>query len=185
MANEPNPNNNDTNNTPDTASLEARVKALEEENGKLRKANTEASADASKHKHEKEELRKQLEARMTEDEKAKASQAEAQAAMQQRIDELETKERTATLVSMGFDNETAEAFANAFKENNFDGLAEGIRKFIDLHDKALNDSQIRNNPTISSNGKTSVTMTRDEILAIKDPVVRQQKIAENIELFTT
>ena len=122
---------------------------------------------------------------MTEDEKAKASQAEAQAAMQQRIDELETKERTATLVSMGFDNETAEAFVNAFKENNFDGLAEGIRKFIDLHDKALNDSQIRNNPTINSNGKTTVTKTREEILAIKDPVVRQQAIAENIELFTT
>ena len=185
MANEPNPNNNDTNNTPDTAALEAKIKELESENGKLRKSVNEASADASKHKHDKEELRKQLEARMSEDEKAKASQAEAQAAMQQRIDELEAKERTATLMSIGFDNETAEAFAEAFKNGNFDGLAEGIRKFIDAHDKALNDSQIQNNPTISSNGKSSVTKTREEILAIRDPSERQQAIAENIELFTT
>jgi len=184
MANEPNPNNNETNNTPDTAALEARIKELENENGKLRKTNTEASADASKWKKQFLETDEKLKAKMSDEEKAKVSQAEAQAAMQQRIDELEAKERTATLVSIGFDNETAEAFANAFKESNFDGLAEGIRKFIDLHDKALNDSQMQNNPTINSNGKTTVTMTRDEILAIKDPVLRQQKMAENIELFT-
>ena len=64
MANEPNPNNNEPNSTPDTASLEEKIKALESENSKLRKSVTEASADASKHKHEKEELRKQLEARI-------------------------------------------------------------------------------------------------------------------------
>lgn len=185
MANEPNPNGNEPNNTPDTAALEAKIKELESENGKLRKSVTEASADASKHKHEKEELKKQLDARMTEDEKAKAAQADATAAMQQRIVELEAKERTATLASIGFDAETADTFAKAFSENNFDGLVEGIRKFIDAHDKALKDQNIQNNPTIKSNGNSTVAKTRDEILAIKDPTERQQAIADNIELFTT
>ena len=184
MANEPNPNNNDTNYTPDIASLEARIKELEKDNAALRKTNTEASADASKHKHEKEELKRQLEAKMTEEEKAKASQAEAEAALHQRIAELEAKERTATLASIGFEADAAEEFANAFKENNFDGLVEGIRKFIDTHDKALKDSNIQNNPTINSNGNTGKTMTREEILAVKDPVERQRLIGENLELFT-
>lgn len=185
MANEPNPNNNEPNaNTPDVASLEARIKELEKDNAALRKTNTEASADASRHKHEKEELKKQLEAKMTEEEKAKATQAEAEAALQRRIAELEAKERTATLVSIGFEADAAEEFAKAFTENNFDGLVEGIRKFIDTHDKALKDSNIQNNPTIKSNGNTGKTMTKDEIMAVRDPVERQRLIGENLELFT-
>lgn len=170
-------NNDQTKETVDTATLEARIKALESENGKLRKANTEASADASKWK-------KQYQDTLSEADRAKAEKADAEAAMQQRIDQLEAKERTATLASIGFEADAAEEFANAFKENNFDGLVEGIRKFIDTHDKALKDSNIQNNPTINSNGNTGKTMTREEILAVKDPVERQRLIGENLELFT-
>ena len=184
MANDPVNPNNEPNNTPDVASLEAKIKELEKDNAALRKTNTEASADASRHKHEKEELKKQLDARMTEEEKAKAAQAEAEAALHQRIAELEAKERTATLVSIGFETDTAEEFATAFKDNNFDGLVEGIRKFIDTHDKGIKDSNIQNNPTIKSNGNTGKAMTREEILAVRDPIERQKLIGENLELFT-
>ena len=184
MANEPNPNNNEPNTTPDTASLEAKIKELEAENGKLRKANTEASADASKWKKSYLETDEKLKAKMTEEEKAKATQAEAEAALHQRIVELEAKERTATLSSIGFDADTANEFVKAFNDGNFDGLAEGIRKFIELHDKELKDSKIQNNPTIKSNGNTGKTMTKDEIMAVKDPIERHRLMAENIDLFT-
>lgn len=161
----------------DTAALEARIKALESENGKLRKANTEASADASKWK-------KQYQDTLSEADKAKAEQEEAAAAMQEKLDRLETNERTAILKSIGFNDETSEAIITAFKESDFEGLAEGIRKFIDIHDKDLKSNMIQNNPTIDSNGATPKLKTREEITAIKDPVARQRAIAENIELFT-
>lgn len=187
MSDPVNPNNNpnptdpvDVNKTDppvDTAALEARIKALESENGKLRKANTEASADASKWK-------KQYQDTLSEADKAKAEQEEAAAAMQEKLERLETNERTAILKSIGFDDEISEAFVTAFKESNFEGLAEGIRKFIDIHDKDLKSNMIQNNPTIDSNGTTPKLKTKDEIMAIRDPVARQQAIAENIELFT-
>ena len=50
--------------TVDTKGLEARIKALEAENGKLRQANTNASADAS-------EWKKKYQSKLTEEEKAK------------------------------------------------------------------------------------------------------------------
>ena len=56
---------NGTENTPDTSELEARIKALETENGKLRQANTNASAEASKYK-------KQLQEKQTEEERKAA-----------------------------------------------------------------------------------------------------------------
>ena len=91
MANEP-VDTNKTGNEPDTNQIdwEARAKALESENNKLRKSVTEASADASKHKHNAEELQKQLNERMTEEERAKAEEAERNAARDKELEELRT-----------------------------------------------------------------------------------------------
>lgn len=180
----PNPNPNPTDpvdvktDPVDTAALEARIKALESENGKLRKANSEASADASRWK-------KQYQDTLSEADRVKAEKEEAEAAMHEKLDRLETNERTAILTSIGFDNETSAAVITAFKECNFEGLVDGIRKFIDTHDKALKENMIQNNPTIDSKGTAPKPKTREEIMAIRDPVVRQQAIAENLELFTT
>ena len=174
-----NPNQNDPVKTDpvDVSALEAEIKALKSDNEKLRKANTEASADASKWK-------KQFQDTLSEADRVKAEQEEAAAAMQKEIARLQTNERTAILSSVGFDADVSEAVITAFNDGNFEGLVDGIRKFIDSHDKTLKESMIQNNPTIESTGKSGKTMTKAEIMAIRDPVVRQQKIAENVELFT-
>ena len=151
----------------DTASLEARIKELESENGKLRNANTNASADASKHKKAAEEWRQKYEGKLSEEEKAKEQQDSATAAMQKELEELR-KERnianyTSALVAqdIGMDAETAKAVAEALNANEPDKVFDGIRKFIVTHDKNLRKDSLLNNQTLPG-GSTDKTVSREE-----------------------
>ena len=79
-----NTENKGSENKPEPNNLEARIKALESENAKLRQANTNASADASKWKKqyqemlpEKERLEKKAEARKAERKEAEEKLLEA------------------------------------------------------------------------------------------------------------
>ena len=171
MANELENANNELNQTKDsgkdTASLEARIKELESENGKLRNANTNASADASKHKKAAEEWRQKYEGKLSEEEKAKEQQDSATAAMQKELEELR-KERnianyTSALVAqdIGMDAETAKAVAEALNANEPDKVFDGIRKFIVTHDKNLRKDSLLNNQTLPG-GSTYKTVSREE-----------------------
>ena len=171
MANELENANNELNQTKDsgkdTASLEARIKELETENGKLRNANTSASADASKHKKAAEEWRQKYEGKLSEEEKAKEQQDSANAAMQKELEELR-KERnianyTSALVAqdIGMDAETAKAVAEALNANEPDKVFDGIRKFIVTHDKNLRKDSLLNNQTLPG-GSTDKTVSREE-----------------------
>lgn len=144
--------------TPNTAELDKRIKQLEAENEKLKQSVTNASADASKYK-------KQLQERMTEEEKANAEREAASAAMQQEL-ELLRKERNvanhkAQLTAIGFDETLAQATAEAINEGDTVKLFDGIRKFIESHDKELRAKSLIGNPVISG-GKADKTMSKEE-----------------------
>lgn len=171
MANELENTNNEPNQNKDsgkdTASLEARIKELESENGKLRNANTNASADASKHKKAAEEWKQKYEGKLSEEEKAKEQQDSATAAMQKELEELR-KERnianyTSALVAqdIGMDAETAKAVAEALNANEPDKVFDGIRRFIVTHDKNLRKDSLLNNQTLPG-GSTDKTVSREE-----------------------
>ena len=138
---------------PDTKSLEARIKALEAENGKLRQANTNASADAS-------EWKKKYQAKLSEEDKAKELQDEQTAAMQKELEDLRNERNiakyTGTLVAndIGMDAETAKAVAEALNAGETDKVFDGIRKFIMSHDKSLRENALRNNPTLQGGAST-------------------------------
>ena len=138
---------------PDTKSLEARIKALEAENGKLRQANTNASADAS-------EWKKKYQAKLSEEDKAKELQDEQTAAMQKELEDLRNERNiakyTGTLVAndIGMDAETAKAVAEALNAGETDKVFDGIRKFIISHDKSLRENALRNNPTLQGGAST-------------------------------
>ena len=137
----------------DTKSLEARIKALEAENGKLRQANTNASADAS-------EWKKKYQAKLSEEDKAKELQDEQTAAMQKELEDLRNERNiakyTGTLVAndIGMDAETAKAVAEALNAGETDKVFDGIRKFIISHDKSLRENALRNNPTLQGGAST-------------------------------
>lgn len=156
-----------------TAELEARIKALETENGKLRQANTNASADASKWK-------KQYQDKLSEEEKAKIQQDEQTAAMQKELEDLRNERNiakfTGTLVAsdIGMDADTAKMVAEALNAGETDKVFDGIRKFVTAHDKALHENALKNNQTLHGGSMTkSVTqqefdnMSYMEMLAFK------------------
>jgi len=144
----------------DTASLEARIKQLESENGKLKQAQTNASADASAWK-------KKYQDTLSEQDKAKIEQDEANAALQKELNDLRNERNIAqftaalTASDIGMDAENAKAVAEALNSGETDKVFDGIRKFIASHDKAMAEKAMLNNPTLPG-GSTPKTVTREQ-----------------------
>ena len=153
-------NENSDSPTVDLKELQKQIKALEAENGKLRQSVTSASADASKWK-------KQYQEKLSAEEQAQIKKDEATAAMQKELDDLRRERNIAQIYGalvagdIGMDAETANAVAAAMNAGETDKVLDGIRQFINTHDKALRESAIRNNPTLPG-GKTEPTVTKAE-----------------------
>ena len=157
-------NQNSEHDTVDLKDLQAKIKALESENGKLKQSVTNASADASKWK-------KQYQDKLSEEDKAKEQQDEANAALQKELEDLR-KERniakyTGELVDarIGMDTDTAKAVAEALNAGELDKVFDGIRQFIVTHDKSLRESALKNNQTLPG-GSTEKVVTREEFKAM-------------------
>ena len=157
---ETNTNQNSSQDTINLKDLQAKIKALESENGKLKQSVTNASADASKWK-------KQYQDKLSDEERSKQQQDEANAALQKRVTELETERNIATISGalvandIGMDAELAMKVATAMNANETEKVLDGIRQFIVTHDKALRESALRNNQTLPG-GSTDKTVSREE-----------------------
>ena len=144
----------------DTASLEARIKQLESENGKLKQAQSNASADAS-------EWKKKYQSTLSEGEKQKQEQESAYAAMQEKLTALEAERNIANYTAVlgasdiGMDADTAKSVAEALNSGETDKVFDGIRKFIASHDKAMAEKAMLNNPTLPG-GNSTRTVTPEE-----------------------
>jgi septal ring factor EnvC (AmiA/AmiB activator) len=144
----------------DTASLEARIKQLESENGKLKQAQTNASADAS-------EWKKKYQSKLSEEDKAREEQETANAAMQKELELLRAERDianytgTLTAPGIGMDAETAKDVATAMQEGNMAKVIDGIRKFMVSHDKAMAEKAMLNNPVLPG-GDSTKTVTKEQ-----------------------
>lgn len=160
-----NTNQNSANGTDELNELQLRIKALEAENGKLKQSVTNASADASKWKQQFKERDDALKAKMSDEERSKQEQDEATAAMQKELEMLRTERNVAKISAalvaqdIGMDADTANKVATAMNGGETDKVLDGIRQFIKTHDKALHESAIRNNPTLTG-GKSDNTVTK-------------------------
>ena len=155
----------------DTSALEARIKALEAENGKLKQSVTNASADASQWKQKYKETDDALKAKMSDEERAQKEQETANAALQKELEDLRNERNiakfTGALVAndIGMDAETAKEVAEALNAGETDKVFDGIRQFIVAHDKSLRESALKNNQTLPG-GSTEKTVTREEFKAM-------------------
>ena len=161
---ETNTKENSSQDTINLKDLQAKIKALESENGTLKQSVTNASADASKWK-------KQYQDKLSEQDLAKEQQDEANAALQKELEDLR-KERniakfTGELVDarIGMDTDTAKSVAEALNAGEIDKVFDGIRQFISAHDKSLRESALRNNQTLPGGSVGKVT-TKEEFRAM-------------------
>ena len=144
--------------------LEAKLKALEAENGKLRQANTNASADASAWK-------KKYNDTLSEADRKKAEQDEQSATLQKELETLRAERNVANYKSqlispeIGFDGDLAQEVAQALNEGDIAKVFDGLRKFVVAHDKSLKENAFRNNPTLPG-GTTVKAVTKEQFDAM-------------------
>lgn len=164
--------------------VEENTSEIENYKKMISKANTEAAEWKRKHN-----------ALLSDEEKAKAEAEEERqrkdnefAEMQKRINDLEKEKMVATynasFVSMGYNAELATKTANALADGKMNEVFAYMKQHGEDKEKELRAEILKSTPTPSTAGKVDNPLTADEIMAIKDPVERQQKIAENITLFT-
>ncbi len=142
----------------DTASLKEMIRKLEAENGKLRQANTNASADASKWK-------KQYQEKLSDEERKKAEQEEQTTAIKLELEALRAERNVANhkaqLLSIGFEDAQAEETAKALNDGDTEKIFDGLRKFVASHDKALRENAFRSNPILQG-GTAGKAVTKEQ-----------------------
>ena len=124
------------------------------------------------------ELNKQLRSRMSEEEAKKQKEAEERSALLARVEELE-KEKTITgytnsFLSLGYDEKTAKATAEALATGDMDLVFINQKKHIETREKLLRAELLKETPPPT--GGKAVTKTREDIL--KMTLAEQVKFAQ-------
>lgn len=164
--------------TPDIASLEARIKALEGENEKLKQANSNASSDAA-------EWKKKFRSTQDEAQRAEAERAEMIERIQKENAELKRNQLIATQnaewLSIGMNADMAKKAAEATADNDFAALMDVMKQFITEHDKALNAKAIKDTPApVGGPSSQSVTAEQFSKMGYQE---RVKLFTENPELY--
>ncbi len=143
----------------------------------INKASSEAAEWKRKHN-----------ALLTEEEQAKIARDTAFQEMKDRVETLEKEKMVATynasFISMGYDADLATKAAISLADGKMNEVFVYMKQHGDNKEKELRAEILKSTPTPSTAGKVDNPLTAEEIMAIKDPVERQQKIAENITLFS-
>ena len=151
-------NENGTPAEPTLEELKAKLEKLEAENGKLKNAQSNASADASRYK-------KQLQERMSEQEKAAAETQEMIAQLKAQNAELlrnqTLAEYTAGFLGIGYSEDLAKSAAVAIFDGKFAEFLATHKQFVVDHDKALSADAIRSMARPGAGG-TEQSVTKEQ-----------------------
>ena len=161
----------------DKVDYEKEFKRLQQENEKLKKAQTNAAKDASDWK---------AKFRATQDEATRAAE-EQKEALERIMAENETLRKTQTLAThkagwlgLGFDETLALEAANASVDNDFDALMGIIKKFLEVHDKEMKAANIRQMPAPVSGTAQSITQEQFDNMSYRE---RDKLFNEQPELY--
>lgn len=153
-----------------------------------------AKAEAKKLKAERDaalkksgEISKQLRAKMSEDELKAEQDAQAKEEHDAYVKELEgykaKNEALKRYVLQGMSTELAEKAAKAEIEGDMDELAAVQKEFTQGLIKAKEAEWKATRPRVNVGDDDDSSMTKEEILAIKDRDQRQREIAKHLNLF--
>lgn len=150
---------------------------------------SKANSEAKKYKDAMRSAEDKLKEHMSDEERIKTEEAERYKAIEEENERLKRDmnitKKTAFYQSIGFDGDLAKETAVAFVDGDFDTVEKNHKAAHEAFEKNIRADVVRNNPTPQNNGTGSKSITKAEIMAVKDRARRQQLIAENKELFTT
>lgn len=147
----------------DISELQAELERLRTENGKLKNAQSSASADAAKYK-------KELRDRMSEQDRAAAEtkelieQLKADNAALKRSQTL--AEYEAGFIGQGFNKDLAKRAAEATHDQNFADLMAIVGEFVEAHDKQLSENAMRSMARPGTGGG-GATVTQEQFDAME------------------
>lgn len=118
----------------------------------LSRANSEAA-----------DYKKQLKEKMSAEEKAEAERKEQAEKIQQELDSLRKEKKVseyrASLLSLGYDDESASGVAMAFADGDIATAISGQKKFLENYKKAVIADAMKNTAKPNREGSTEHTMT--------------------------
>lgn len=177
----------------DSETAEAAVERLKAE---LEAERAISKAEKTQRQKDKAALDKALKdvARLTKENREKMTEAEIEA-QEKRLEAERAQEELADLRAYKQKNEAKERYllqgmsaelaieaAEAEVAGDMDKLADIQRKNLEAQIKAKEAEWKATRPRLNA-GDGSVSMTKEEIMAIKDPVQRREAIARNIDQF--
>lgn len=171
---------NQQDDTPNADSINARLAEAQAEIAKLKNQVSKANSEAADYK-------KQLRAKQTvqeQEDEAKKEAAEQQAAYVKELEQFknrtQAKER---YLLQGMNPEMADKAAQAEIDGDMDTLATIQKQHTDAALKAAKAEWQKSIPETNRGTGNGSAMTKEQIMAIKDPIERQKVIAQNLSLF--
>lgn len=165
-------------NTPTVEDLIAQLATVNAEKEQLKNSLSKSNSEAANYK-------KALKAKQSAEEQEADAKAEAERLKDARIAELEKQVNHSNAVSAYraiSDEKTVEKLIEAVSNADHKGIAQIIANECKAAVANAQVEWLENRPPVNS-GTSGSAMTREEIMKISDPIQRQQKIAENINLF--
>lgn len=135
------------------------------------------------------EWKRKYKAQLSEDEQRQLAHDEELTMLRQEVEasrkEREIAEIKSNYLAMGYDDELAQDTAVATIEGDNKRIFQNHRTFLEAHDKAFEATLLSKTPRPEGAGVSGSkkAITKDEIMAVRDPEERQQLIEENRELF--
>lgn len=157
----------------------AEFERVQAENARLKSAVDKTSSEVADYKRKERE-------RMSEEEKSKAEQQEREAYYKKLERENALHRYSAKLAKTIQDESVIAEIASLYADGEFDKAIDKqndyfIKQRAEL-EKTIKADLMRENPQPQPT-TGGVTMTKEQIMAIKDPIERQAAIAKNIHLF--
>ena len=150
-----------------------------EEIQKLKVSLNNASSEAAKYK---KELKSRMSDQELKDQEATNRLEELQEKYDALFKETQLAKNKAEFIALGYDEKLAEDSAKAMLEGDNARLFANQKKFNSEVEKRVKADLIQQTPPPTS-GNGAKPMTIEDISKIKDPVERQQAIAEHMDLY--